>query len=124
LFINLFTFYLFIYLLFTTKTFLFNGSFLKYIYIYIYIYIFFLKKKDINHVMCTKSLEKYIEENLRKGFIRKSKSPTGVPILFLKKKNGELRLCVDYRRRLNDITFNEYINNIYFKNILFSSIHL
>jgi len=100
------------------------GHFLNiYIYIYIYIY-FFLKKKDINHVMCTKSLEKYIEENLRKGFIRKSKSPAGVPILFLKKKNGELRLCVDYRRRLNDITFNEYINNIYFKNILFSSIHL
>jgi len=51
------------------------------------------------------SLEKYIEENLRKGFIRKSKSLAGVPILFVK-KNGELRLCIDYRH-LNDITIKD-----------------
>lgn len=50
-----------------------------------------------------KALKEYIEENIRKGFIRKSKSPAGAPILFVKKHDGTLRLCVDYRR-LNAIT--------------------
>jgi len=48
-------------------------------------------------------LKKYLNENLKKGFIRKSTSPAGAPILFVKKKDGSLRLCVDYRK-LNDIT--------------------
>jgi hypothetical protein len=43
------------------------------------------------------TLRKYIEENLSRGFIRHSKSPCGTPILFVKKANGSLRLCVDYR---------------------------
>lgn len=42
-------------------------------------------------------LDEYLEENLRKGYIRPSKSPAGYPILFVPKKNGKLRLCVDYR---------------------------
>jgi len=50
----------------------------------------------------TAALKEYIEENIKKGFIRKSKSPAGAPILFVRKKNGKLRLCVDYRR-LNDL---------------------
>lgn len=45
----------------------------------------------------------YIESNLKKGFIRRSTSSAGAPILFVKKKTGELRLCVDYRG-LNSIT--------------------
>lgn len=45
----------------------------------------------------------YIEENKHKGFIRKSKSSAAAPILFVKKKTGALRLCVDYRG-LNSIT--------------------
>ena len=45
----------------------------------------------------------YIEKNLKKGFIRRSTSPAASPILFVKKKTGELRLCVDYRG-LNSIT--------------------
>lgn len=45
----------------------------------------------------------YIETNLKKGFIRRSTSSAAAPILFVKKKNGELRLCVDYRG-LNSIT--------------------
>jgi len=48
-------------------------------------------------------LKKYLKENLQKGFIRKSTSSAGAPILFVKKKDGSLRLCVDYRK-LNDMT--------------------
>ncbi|CAO3619736.1 unnamed protein product [Cunninghamella blakesleeana] len=50
-----------------------------------------------------KALREYLDENLEKGFIKPSKSPAGAPILFVKKKDGSLRLCVDYRS-LNKIT--------------------
>jgi len=50
-----------------------------------------------------KALREYIDENMKKKFIRKSKSPAGAPVLFVKKHDGSLRLCVDYRR-LNAIT--------------------
>lgn len=46
-----------------------------------------------------KQLAKLIEE----GWIRPSVSPFGAPILFVKKKSGDLRMCVDYRA-LNKIT--------------------
>ncbi len=41
-------------------------------------------------------LKAYIENNLVSGFIRPSKSPAGGSILFDKKPDGSLRLCVDY----------------------------
>ena len=43
------------------------------------------------------ALRQWIDENLSKGFIRASSSPAGAPILFVKKKDSSLRLCVDYR---------------------------
>jgi hypothetical protein len=49
------------------------------------------------------ALQEYLDENLAKNFIRHSKSPVGAPILFVKKKDGSLRMCVDYRG-LNKIT--------------------
>jgi hypothetical protein len=49
------------------------------------------------------ALQDFISENEPKGLIRKSKSSAGYPILFVPKKNGKLRLCIDYRH-LNDIT--------------------
>ena len=51
-------------------------------------------------------IRKWIEENLSKGLIRASSSSCASPILFVKKKDGSLRLCVDYRA-LNDITIKD-----------------
>ena len=49
------------------------------------------------------TLKTYIKTNLANGFIRPSKSPAGAPILFIRKKDGSLQLCVDYRG-LNNLT--------------------
>ncbi len=43
------------------------------------------------------TFRKYIDKNFKKGFIRHFKSPTGAPILFVKKKDGSICMCVDYR---------------------------
>lgn len=48
-------------------------------------------------------LSEYLKKNLANGFIQPSSSPAAAPILFVKKKDGSLRLCVDYRG-LNKIT--------------------
>ena len=48
-------------------------------------------------------LKKQLNELLEKGFIRPSTSPYGAPILFVSKKDGGLRMCVDYRM-LNKLT--------------------
>lgn len=49
------------------------------------------------------ALGEYIKKNLAIKFIRPSTSPVGYPVLFVPKKNGKPRLCVDYRH-LNDNT--------------------
>ena len=55
------------------------------------------------------TLKTYIETHLKTGFIRPSKSPAGAPILFDKKLDGSLRLCVNYRG-LNNLTIkNRYL---------------
>lgn len=48
-------------------------------------------------------LKKQLDELLQKGYIRPSVSPWGVPVLFVKKKDGSMRLCIDYRE-INKIT--------------------
>ncbi|XP_039053116.1 uncharacterized protein LOC120195059 [Hibiscus syriacus] len=48
-------------------------------------------------------LRKQLDELLQAGFIRPSKSPFGAPVLFQRKHDGSLRLCVDYRA-LNKVT--------------------
>jgi len=50
-----------------------------------------------------KELDSFLEENLRTGRIRPSKSPMAAPVFFIKKKDGSLRLVQDYRA-LNSMT--------------------
>ncbi len=55
-----------------------------------------------------KELKEQLKDLLDKGFIRPSISPWGAPVLFVKKKDGSLRMCIDYRQ-LNKVTIkNKY----------------
>jgi transposase InsO family protein len=59
-----------------------------------------LRQHSLEELLAAK---KYIEENLHKGFIEPSQAPFASPILFVRKANGSLRFCVDYRK-LNALT--------------------
>jgi hypothetical protein len=49
------------------------------------------------------TVKQYLLDNLHKGFIEPSQAPYASPVLFVKKPNGSLRFCIDYRK-LNEIT--------------------
>jgi hypothetical protein len=54
-------------------------------------------------------LKEHIKELLEKGFIHPSSSPWGALVIFVPKKDGIQRLCVDYRA-LNKVTIkNKYV---------------
>nr|GEX64643.1 hypothetical protein [Tanacetum cinerariifolium] len=59
------------------------------------------KKLDDIPIVCDLSemleLSNQLKELQDKGFIRPSHSPCGAPVLFVKKKDGALRMCIDYR---------------------------
>ena len=56
-----------------------------------------------------KELKTQLQELLYKGFVRPSVFPWGVPVLFIKKKDGTLRMCIDYRQ-INKVTMkNKYL---------------
>jgi hypothetical protein len=89
--------------------------------------LLFLKNTRVNHVIEVEEnrkvpfnliyklfinklrvLREYFKNNLRKGWIRKSISPAGVPIFFIFKKDRSLYLYIDYKE-LNEITIkNKY----------------
>ena len=51
--------------------------------------------------MSTEELEivkQYLVDNLEKGFIEPSQAPFAAPVLFVKKPNGSLRFCIDFRK--------------------------
>ena len=66
-----------------------------------------------------KELKVQMEELVNKGFVRPSTSPWGASILFVKKNDGSIRLCIDYRE-LNKVTIrNQYplpwIDDLFYK---------
>jgi len=55
-----------------------------------------------------KELKIQLDELLQKGFIRPSVSPWSPPVLFVKKKDGTLTLCFDYRELNKIVIKNKY----------------
>ncbi|GJW71486.1 putative reverse transcriptase domain-containing protein [Tanacetum coccineum] len=55
-----------------------------------------------------KELSKQLQELSDKGFIRPSSSPWGAPVLFVKKKDGSFRMCINYRELNKLIVKNHY----------------
>jgi hypothetical protein len=54
-------------------------------------------------VYCSSELKKQIDELLEKCYIRPNTSPWAATVLFVEKKDGTKRMCIDYRS-LNEVT--------------------
>ena len=59
-------------------------------------------------------LKKQLEDFLDKKFVRPSVSPWGAPVLLVKKKDGSMRLCINYRQ-LNKVTIK---NRFHFRELM------
>ncbi|GJZ35906.1 putative reverse transcriptase domain-containing protein [Tanacetum coccineum] len=71
-----------------------------------------------------KELKDQLQELLERGFIRPSVSPWGAPVLFVKKKDGSMRLCIDYRE-LNKITIRASgKSRTYFQDCIFAHVRV
>ena len=55
-----------------------------------------------------KELKEQLEDLLAKGYIRSSVSPWGAPVLFVRKKDGSMRLYIDYRQLNKATVKNKY----------------
>jgi hypothetical protein len=55
-----------------------------------------------------KELKKQLTKLQEAGYIRPSSSPWGAPVLFVQKKDGSQRMCVDYRSLSDDTIKNKY----------------
>jgi hypothetical protein len=62
-------------------------------------------------------LKKQLEELISKGYIRPSASPWGSPVLFVKKKDGSMRMCIDYRNLNPKIHTPKIPNTKFFSNL-------
>ena len=66
-----------------------------------------------------KEFKGQLKDLLDNGFIRPSISPWGAPVFFMKKKDGSLKMCIDYRQ-LNKVTINNkclisWIDDLFYK---------
>ena len=55
-----------------------------------------------------KEVQKFMDEHLKKGYIRPSKSPQTLPVFFMGKKNGGKYMVMDYRRLNKQTIKNDY----------------
>jgi hypothetical protein len=56
-----------------------------------------------------KKLKVQLEDLLAKGYIKPNKSPYGAPVFFVRKKDGTLKMCVDYRALNKATVKNRYL---------------